>query len=170
VLLHVIVHRVLILFGFLANSTDKEPFGILLIYVGHTGLVGGGGFNFCKRRGSGERSETALRCDCKPNGCPCEATVSSVARASEARQPYAATVSRTAKPSEARQPCEPLRIPTSLGILRIFRVPPRAPPLQNRRTSQRNETRRNEPLHHIHHALRRSTTTTSERHLLLPSF
>jgi len=135
VLLHVIVHRVLILLGFLANSTDKDPFGILLIYVGHTDEVGGGGFNFCKQRGSGERSETALRCDRKPNGCP----------------------------------CEPLRIPTSLvTILRI--LPPRAPRLQNRRTSQSNETRRNEPLHHIHHALRRSTTTTSGRHLLLPSF
>ncbi len=51
VLLHVIVHRVLILLGFLANVADKEPFGVLLIYVGHIGLVGGGGFNFCKRRG-----------------------------------------------------------------------------------------------------------------------
>jgi hypothetical protein len=46
VLLHVIVHCVLILFGFLANATDEESIGVLLIYVGHTGLVGGGGFNF----------------------------------------------------------------------------------------------------------------------------
>ena len=51
VLLHVIVHRVLILLGFLANSTDKEPFGILLIYVGHTSEVGGGSFNFYKPNG-----------------------------------------------------------------------------------------------------------------------
>jgi len=68
VLFHMIVHRVLILLGLLANVAHKEAFGVLLIYVGHTGLVGGGGFNFCKQRGSGERSETALRCDCKPNG------------------------------------------------------------------------------------------------------
>ena len=50
-LFHVIVHRVLILFGFLANVADEEAFGILLIYVGHTDEVGGGGFNFCKQRG-----------------------------------------------------------------------------------------------------------------------
>ena len=78
-LFHMIVHCVLILLSFLANVADKEPLGILLIYVGHTEWWVGGGFNFCK-----------------PNGCPCEATLSGVAKLRlQPKQPYAATVSRT---------------------------------------------------------------------------
>lgn len=46
VLLHVIVHRVLVLLGFLANPTHEESIGVLLIYVGHTFQVGGRGFQF----------------------------------------------------------------------------------------------------------------------------